>query len=117
MNDEVISHLLDHAAPAAMAMQPPSSSSSSSVDNNSNRMNKQGLWSNVRSAMRGIRRTVLQSTVLHDSHQSHDQDNDIMNTNNNNGENMMMMYNNLFDRHGDGAAVNNMSVLRVGGDD
>ncbi|KAL7494234.1 hypothetical protein ACHAWT_008488 [Skeletonema menzelii] len=91
--------------------------SSSSVDNNNSRMNKQqqGLWSNVRSTMRGIRHTIIQSTVStfsHDDSHNHRQDNM-----NNNGDNnmMMMMYNNLFDRHGDGAAVNNRSVLRVGG--
>ena len=104
------------AVATIMTMQ---SSSSSSVDNNNSRMNKQqqGLWSNVRSTMRGIRHTIIQSTVStfsHDDSHHHRQDN--MN-NSNNGDNnmMMMMYNNLFDRRGDGAAVNNRSVLRVGG--
>ncbi len=88
---------------ATMALQPPSSTTS--------RENRQGIWSNVRSTVRGIRRSVIQSTVstfINDSHSTISREqHDI--------EDGQEMTFNLFDRHGDGAAVNNMSVLRVGG--
>jgi len=101
------------AATMAM-MQPPSSSTYSS--NSMKNKQQRGLWSNVRNTMRGIRRTVIHSTVstfINDSHNhnSREQYGDIMRMN----DNEMIMMHNLFDRHGDGAAVNNMSVLRVGG--
>jgi len=96
---------------ATMAMQPPASSSSSV---NSMKNKQRGLWSNVRNTMRGIRRTVIHSTVstfINDSHNNNSRKHDEMRMN----DNEMIMMHNLFDRHGDGAAVNNMSVLRVGG--
>mmetsp|Transcript_8673 Transcript_8673/g.13482 ORF Transcript_8673/g.13482 Transcript_8673/m.13482 type:complete len:732 (-) Transcript_8673:197-2392(-) len=87
------------------ALQPPSSAN--------HRKNRQGLWLNVRSAVRGIRRSVIQSTVstfINDSHSNISREH--VNISMKNDESTM---NNLFDRHGDGAAINNMSVLRVGG--
>eukprot|EP00984_Skeletonema_dohrnii_P011076 scaffold4396_cov127-Skeletonema_dohrnii-CCMP3373.AAC.7 len=98
---------------ATMAMHPPASSSSA---NSMKNKQQRGLWSNVRNTMRGIRRTVIHSTVSTFINDSHNHNNsashhDDMRMN----DNEMIMMHNLFDRHGDGAAVNNMSVLRVGG--
>eukprot|EP00577_Skeletonema_sp_RCC1716_P008587 CAMPEP_0113381170 /NCGR_PEP_ID=MMETSP0013_2-20120614/5151_1 /TAXON_ID=2843 ORGANISM="Skeletonema costatum, Strain 1716" /NCGR_SAMPLE_ID=MMETSP0013_2 /ASSEMBLY_ACC=CAM_ASM_000158 /LENGTH=742 /DNA_ID=CAMNT_0000263563 /DNA_START=64 /DNA_END=2292 /DNA_ORIENTATION=+ /assembly_acc=CAM_ASM_000158 len=97
---------------ATMAMHPSSSSSSA----NSMKNNKQrGLWSNVRNTMRGIRRTVIHSTVSTFINDSHNHNSASHHDNMRMNDNEMIMMHNLFDRHGDGAAINNMSVLRVGG--
>jgi hypothetical protein len=113
------------SATAALSLQAAAAASST---NNNNRQSNASLWSNVQTTMRGIRHTIIHSaislsgilpkTIIEEERRSNDHDHHNiggggllfrMHGNNNNHNN------NLFDRHGDGAAVNNMSVLRVGG--
>jgi hypothetical protein len=116
--DDVV--LLPSAAATATAALSLQDSSSSSTTNNNDATNRQnnntGLWSNVRTTMRGIRRTVLHSAI---SLSGIFPNNTVEDEIGGGGGFVGMMHNhnnnNLFDRHGDGAAVNNMSVLRVGG--